>query len=103
MIPVSKKIIFCFFYHLKNGIVNLFVEDGHALLRASQGYGEQGNLPLLLLGTSANVFRELGVRIELGSSSTFLFREHLKGIFENKGDFGNISRKHRNTDPHGGP
>ena len=39
----------------------------------------------------------------LGSNVEFLYREQSKSIIGNKGDFGNFSREHGNTDPAGEP
>ena len=38
-----------------------------------------------------------------GSNLEFLLGEQSKNIFGKKGDFGNFSREHGNTDPSGGP
>ena len=70
-----------------------------------RGYGEQGNLQFLLMGTWEHdqFFQgNLGTKWILGSKSAFLLREQSKNIFGNKGDFGNFSKEHVNTDPPGG-
>ena len=43
----------------------------------------------------------LGTKWILGNNLEFL-KEESKDIFGNKGDFGNFSREHGNTDPLGG-
>ena len=70
-----------------------------------RGYGEQGNLSFLLMGTGEleQIFQgNLGKRWILVSNVEFLLGEQSKNTFENKGDFGNFSREHGNTDPLGG-
>ena len=72
---------------------------------APRGYGEQGNLLLLLLRTWEHkqlCQGNLATKWILGSSLEFLLKEQSKNIFGNKGDFGNFSREHGNTDPPGG-
>ena len=41
----------------------------------------------------------LGTKWILGSNLEFLLGEQLKNIFGNKGDFGDFSREHGNTEP----
>ena len=68
------------------------------------GYGEQGNLRFLLMGTweHEQIFQgNLGTKWILGSNLEFLLAEESKNIFAKKGDFGDFSREHGNTDPLG--
>ena len=42
-----------------------------------------------------------GAKCILGGNSAFLFKEHSKKIFGNKGDTGNLSREHGSAEPTG--
>ena len=58
-----------------------------------RGYGEQDNLPVLLMRTweHEEIFiRELGIKKDSGVDSEFLLRKYLKIIPGNKEYFGNF-------------
>ena len=71
---------------------------------ALRGYGDQGNLPFLLMGTweHEKIFQGiLGTMWILGRSLEFLLSEQSKKIFWNMADDGNFSREKGNMDSPG--